>query len=61
MIIMAKTYCHEGYCESSYIENPYMDNNYKMMVGGYLLFAVALTVLVWYGVSIGIYPEITLS
>jgi len=57
MIIMANTYCHDGYCEPTGKESPNTEISNKVIIGGYVLFVIALTVIVWYGVSIGIYVD----
>lgn len=59
MGIMAKTYCHEGYCESTQIAESNADNNIAV-IGGYILFVAMLTIILWYGASVGIYPDITM-
>lgn len=56
---MAKTYCHEGYCEPTQIAESNEDNNIAV-IGGYILFVVALTTILWYGASVGIYPDLTI-
>ena len=58
MVIMAKTYCHEGYCEPTQIAESNEDN--IAVIGGYILFVITLTIILWYGASVGIYPDLTI-
>ncbi|AIF51647.1 hypothetical protein [Pelosinus sp. UFO1] len=51
---MANTYCHNGYCEPTGKESTNTEISDKVIIGGYILFLIALTAIVWYGSSIGI-------
>ncbi|MBP2658899.1 MAG: hypothetical protein H6Q69_1931 [Firmicutes bacterium] len=53
---MANSYCHDGYCETRK-EDPNESFDKKVVIGGYILFLIALTAIVLYGVSIGIYID----
>jgi hypothetical protein len=62
MIIMANVICSDKYCESTLNR----DDNLAMtlgdkavIMGGYALFLVVLSVLVLYGASQGIYVDLT--
>ena len=54
---MANTYCHGEYCEPTGKESLNTDMSDKVIIGGYVLFMIALTTIVWYGISIGIYVD----
>ncbi|SFL42012.1 hypothetical protein [Pelosinus propionicus] len=56
---MANAYCHNRYCESTKKEELNESMNKKILIGGYLLFLVALTAIVLYGASIGVYIDPT--
>jgi hypothetical protein len=60
MIIMTNAVCHDGYCESTLNreDSSKMAFGVKaMIIGGYVLLAVALGALLWYESSIGIYID----
>lgn len=57
MIIMANTYSYKGYCETTDKESNMISD--IVIIGGYILSMIAFTVIVWYGVSIGIYVDPT--
>ncbi|AJQ29911.1 hypothetical protein [Pelosinus fermentans] len=54
---MANTCCHDGYCETTRKEDPNESFDKKVIIGGYILFLLALTAIVLYGVSIGVYID----
>jgi len=54
---MANTYCHDGYCDPTSKESTNKEISNKFIIGGYILFVIALSAIVWYGVSIGIYID----
>ena len=57
---MANTICHDGYCEPALNrkDSSEMAFGFKaMIIGGYVLFAIALGAFSWYGA--GYYPVIT--
>jgi hypothetical protein len=54
---MSNTYCHNGYCEPTDKENINEETSNKIIIGGCILFMIAFTAIVWYGVSIGIYID----
>ena len=56
---MANTYCHDGYSEPTDKESNNVEISNKVIFGGYVLYAIILTAIVWYGASIGFYPDIT--
>jgi hypothetical protein len=56
MIIIANTYCHDGYCEPAGKETN-TEISDKVIIGGCVLFMIALSAIVCYGVSIGIYID----
>jgi hypothetical protein len=59
MIIMTNTYCHEGYCEPTLNreDSHKLTLGDKALIGGYVLVAVVVSALVWYGASQGIYVD----
>ena len=57
---MANTYCHDGYCEPIAKGSPNAEVSNKVIIGGYVLFTIALAALVWYEASIGIYIDTSL-
>jgi hypothetical protein len=54
---MANTYCHDEYCEPTAKENTNMEISNKVIIGGYILFMIALSAIIWYGISIGVYVD----
>lgn len=54
---MAKAYSHDGYCEPTHIGSSNLDVKGKIVIGGFILTTLVLTVVIWYGASIGIYPD----
>ena len=53
---MANTYCHDGYCEPAGKETN-TELSDKVVIGGYVLFVIALAALVLYEASLGIYID----
>jgi len=54
---MANIHCDDGYCEPTGKESTNTEISNKVIIGGYILFVIALTAIVLYGVSIGIYVD----
>ena len=60
---MANAICHNGYCEPMLDreENSGMTFGEKTtIVGGYVLFVIAVGVVLWYAASAGYYPDVSL-
>ncbi len=54
---MANTHCHNGCCESTGKGNNNTEISNKVLIGGYVLFMIALAAIAWYGTSTGIYID----
>ncbi|GMB00877.1 hypothetical protein [Pelosinus sp. IPA-1] len=54
---MANTYCHNGYCDPTGKESNDTEISDKVVIGGYILFVIALAALVLYEASLGIYID----
>lgn len=54
---MANTYCHDEYCEPTGSESTKKEISNKVIIGGYILFVIALGAIMWYEASIGIYID----
>lgn len=54
---MANTYCYKGYCDDAQAESDLKLSDKVLIAGGYILALIALTALVIYGPSQGIYID----
>lgn len=54
---MANAYCHNGYCEPTGKKSTNTEISDKVVIGGYILFVIALAALVLYEASLGIYID----
>ena len=54
---MANTYCYKGYCDDAPAESDLKLSDKILIAGGYIVALIALTALVIYGSSQGIYID----
>jgi hypothetical protein len=59
---MSNVVCHEGECDSNVTKEKravMTIDNKILLIGGYVLFALALGALTWFGASAGYYPDLS--